>query len=165
MLYLHSTLNLLKTCFSLRNIVLKFFVPFWEEVLRFPNPLCRTKPVYWHWFLWRKTSIYYRPETKRRGSSCSKDKNSLMFFREGLIKVTFGVRNAGGMIFFWLVSGAVTEWWFRYLNYQPSGCNQSGSVCLWSACSRQPPPGWGSWLLQNKAKIWSDCYVYPSRRN
>ena len=49
-------------------------------------------------------------QARIKGSSCSKDKNSLVAFKEEFLKVTFGVRVAGDVTFFSLAADEVTEW-------------------------------------------------------
>ena len=117
------------------------------------------KPIYWHWVV-VKYSIYCRHQARRTGSSCSKDPNSLMAFREGFLKATFGVRAAGCMTVFWLVGSEVTGWCFRSLNHQPSGSNQSG-VCVLAPSST----GRGLSFCRTTQRYVLDCYVYSLRRN
>ena len=64
------------------------------------------------------------------GGSCSKESNSLMAFREGFLKATFGVRVAGCMTFFQVVCGEVIGWCYRNLNHQPSDSSHSGVSIL-----------------------------------
>ena len=70
----------------------------------------------------------FQGPTRRTGSSCSEELNSLIVFREKFLKARFEMRTAGCMTFFWLIVGEVTGWYFGHFNYQPSGSNQPG-VC------------------------------------
>ena len=54
-------------------------------------------------------------QARRIGVLCSKTLNSLMVFREKLLKAKFGVRAAGCVTFFWLAGGEVTGWCSRNL--------------------------------------------------
>ena len=47
-----------------------------------------------------KYSVYFRVPMRRMGSSCSKELNLPVAFREGFLKATFGVRATGCMTFF-----------------------------------------------------------------
>lgn len=80
-----------------------------------------------------------RHQAKTKDSSCSKDQNSLMAFREVFLKATLGVWVSGCLIsswtLFWLVGGEVTGWSFKNLNHQPLVPMSSESVYLWSAVS------------------------------
>ena len=113
---------------------------------------------------WRKVQhLCAGHQTRNTGSSCSKDPNSLMTFRESFLKATFGVRAEGCMTFFWLVGGEVTGWCFRNLNHQPLVPANLGSKCLWLACSHHPPPGWSGAVssCRTTQRFRSDCSVYP----
>ena len=61
---------------------------------------------------------------RRTGSSCAKVPDSLMAFREGFLKATFGVRMTGSMTF------EIGWWWGNRVVVQESqsasGSNQSG---------------------------------------
>ena len=63
---------------------------------------------------------YGEGQVRRTGTSCSKDLNSLLVFREAFLKTTFGMMTAEFVTFFWLVGGEVTEW-----------CSRSQSSTFW----------------------------------
>ena len=60
-----------------------------------------------HWVVVKESTAFIsRLQAWRTGSSCSEDLNSLMAFRGGVLKVTFGVRVAAcGLSSDWLVAG------------------------------------------------------------
>ena len=84
-----------------------------------------TDPRLW----WKKSQRLFQGQARRIGSSCSKDLNSLMVFKEGFLKAALGVRVVGCLIslwtFFWLVGAEVTQRYFRWQHHQPSGPNWS----------------------------------------
>jgi len=71
---------------------------------------------------------------------------------EAFLKVTFGVRTAGGMTFFWLVGGEVRGWCFRNINHL--GSTSSLSTCGREVCL--------SFCITTKRYV-SDCCAYPLR--
>ena len=115
---------------------------------------CHTaKPIYWHWVVIKEIKVFISGcQARRMGSSCSKDLNSLMAFREGFLKATFRVRVAAhGLSSDWLVvrwQGDVSG----ILTINLPVPTSLGSTVLVSVRS-PPPPGWRSCFLQNKSKI------------
>ena len=114
-------------------------------------------PMYWHQVIVKESQHSLQGPGP---SSCSKDPNSSVASREGVLKATFGVRAAGVWCF--------SDWWWwgwccKNLNHPPPGSNKSGVNMLWSACGHhqyveQGKRGcgygeMGSLFLQNNSKI------------
>ena len=130
-------------------LILFMRAPWLDHLVTEPNlgllPSLTAKPIYCLQVVVKESTTFTEGHQARRtGSSCSKDPDSLMAFREGFLKATFEVRFAGCVIFSWLVGGKVTRWYFGNLNHQPLVPTRLWSTCLWSACSHPPPPGEGS---------------------
>ena len=88
------------------------------------------KPIYWHWVVAKESIVFIAGHQARNiGSSCSKDLNSLLAFREGFLQATLGVWVVRCLIrlwtFFWLAGGEVTGLGFGNQHHQPSGSNHS----------------------------------------
>ena len=110
------------------------------------------KPTYWPWMVVKgRPGLICGHQARSTDSSCSRDPNSQAALWEGFLKTTCGVRTAGCMTFFWLAGREVTRWYFRNLNYQPSGSNQHGVYQLWSASN------WGRWMVLVPTEISRVC--------
>ena len=80
--------------------------------------------------------LFEQGQTRRMGSSCLKELNSLLLLRENILKANFWVKALGYISSFLLVWGKVTGWCFRNLSRQP-GSNQS-SVCMFVLSLKLP---------------------------
>ena len=107
-------------------------------------------------------------ELKENGQLVLKSPNSLLTFRQGLLKSTSRVWVTECVIrpwtFFWLAGDEETWWCFRKPNYPPIGWNQSDILCFLSACSHHPLLG-RVLVSSGQLKDMLDYFLYPFRRN
>ena len=95
------------------------------------------KQIYWHHVVMKESTAFIARRPKRdqarTGSSCSKDPNSGMAFREGFLKTAWGrgwqgVWSAHAQFLWPLVGGEVTRLYFSSQHHQPSGSSWSGGL-------------------------------------
>ena len=123
---------------------------------------CAVMPIYWPWTVVKESTVFIakyltRDQTRKTGSSCSKDLASPMAFREGLLKVSWGRGSQGT----WSTRGHSSDWlmvenlggisgvniiniWFQLVWGQHSGVSLKLTSSTW----------WGFYYLKNNPKIW-----------
>ena len=91
---------------------------------------CAVKPIYWHQVVVKECTAFVAGcQAKRMSSSCSKDLNSPMTFRQEVLKAEWGrvlqcAWSACTQFWDWLAS----RWSFKH--HQPSSFNQSRAHVL-----------------------------------
>ena len=64
-----------------------------------------SKSVYWHQVVVKEsTAFIWRTPSKKNGKFVLKDPNSLVAFRKGFLKATFGIKTAKDLTLFWFCS-------------------------------------------------------------
>lgn len=139
-------LTLNPMCNHIISLVLIWYLSF---------PLFSTVPSSYAWHTVRpnkpkEKEVYWMRRCQLRGRETSVCLRSILLAGQGTVflKAAVGMRVAGAMPFFSLVSGNVTGWYFRNLNHQPF--SQSEVQCLCLARYPHPPPGWGSYRTTQK---------------
>ena len=83
--------------------------------------------------LQQSRGLFVGCQARGMGSSCSKDLNSSLAFRQGFSKTVLGETVVGCLLslvtFPWWAGDEVIGWCFRNLNHQPSASKQPG-VCM-----------------------------------
>ena len=137
-------------CFGIEYLwkMSKNFFGLVTELNLSPLTWCTAKPISKHWIVMKeRTVVIARNPTwdkpRRMGSSCSKDLNSSMAFRERLLKAKWGRGSQGA----WLVCGQSSQWLVvRYCgsqHHQPSVSNRSRVYVLMVSMKLISSTWWG----------------------
>ena len=111
------------------------------------------------WLWWRKVQCLLQGTKQGEWAAHAQGTSTLMGFREGILKETFGVR----VVACGLSSGQLVVRWHSDVSgillislLVPTSLE---SVCLWSVCSHQASPGWGRGLrfYRTTQRFVSDC--------
>ena len=110
--------------------------------------------------------VLLQGQARRTGSSCSKDLNSPVDFKEEGFIGNVCEEGCRVCTLLWLVDGEVTGWCSRNLDHRPSGSYQSGVHMLVLSLMLPSSPWVGGLLSCRRTQRYvSDNYVHPLRRN